>query len=262
MKNKKLWLVAVLVCLVSVAVYLPTLHNDFVNWDDPAYVYDNPSIKLPFIDFMEWAFSTSWTGYWHPMTWLSFRADYALWGLNPMGYHLTSILFHGLNTLLVVLLAGVLFMRGLPSQKGAVLFGAAVVGILFGLHPFHVESVAWISERKDVLYSFFWLLGLLAYTGYSSSAIYKRKVVLFLSCLISFAFSVSSKPMAVTFPLVLLILDFYPLGRLDQKGALLKVALLEKLPFFIVSGAVSITTIVMQKEQSVPSGLSAIIWQR
>ena len=249
MKNKKLWLIAVIICLLSVSVYLPALENNFVNWDDPNYVYDNPHMKDPDIDFVSWAFSTSRTGYWHPLTWLSLSVDHAVWKLNPVGYHLTSVLLHGLNTLLVVLLAGSLFMKGLPSQKGPVMFGTAVVGLMFGLHPFHVESVAWISERKDVLYAFFWLLSLLAYTGYASSAVVKRKALLFLLCFMSFALSIISKPMAVTLPFVLLIMDFYPLKRFDQKGSFIKVALVEKLPFFLLSGAISFVTIIMQKKE-------------
>ena len=249
MNNKKLWLTAVIVCLISVAVYLPALHNNFVNWDDIEYVYENPNLQTSGTDFVSWAFSTIRTGYWHPLTWLSLRADYALWKLNPMGYHLSSVLLHALNTLLVVLLAGWLLMKGLPSQKGPVIFGASVVGVLFGLHPFHVESVAWVSERKDVLYSFFWLLSLLAYTGYTSSEILKRRVMLFLLCVISFALSLLSKPMAVTLPLVLLILDYYPFRRLEQKGRFIRVALIEKLPFFLLSGAVAVMTIMAQKEE-------------
>ena len=249
MNNKKLWLIAVIICLVSVSVYIPALDNGFVNWDDGDYVYDNPKLKAPDIDFVLWAFGTSKTGYWHPLTWLSLGVDYAFWEQNPKGYHLTSVLLHALNTMLVVLLAGLLLTKGLPSQKGGVLFGASVIGVLFGLHPFHVESVAWISERKDVLYAFFWLLSLLAYTGYASSAVVKRKVVLFLLCFMSFALSLASKPMAVTLPIVLLIMDFYPFRRLDQKGSFIKVALLEKLPFFLLSGGISYMTIIMQKKE-------------
>jgi tetratricopeptide (TPR) repeat protein len=247
--NKGLWLTAVLVSLISVAVYLLALENNFVNWDDNAYVYNNPFMKLPFLDFVLWAFGTSRTGYWHPLTWLSLRADYALWGLNPMGYHLTSVLFHGLNTLLVVILAWSLIMRGPPLKKSSVIFGASVAGIIFGLHPFHVESVAWISERKDVLYSFFWLISLLAYMGYASSSSLRRKVILFLLCFISFSLSLLSKPMAATLPLVLLILDFYPLKRLNGMRDIIKTALLEKLPFFLLSAAVSFTTVIMQKQE-------------
>jgi tetratricopeptide (TPR) repeat protein len=249
MKNKRLWFIGVIICLVSVSAYLPALNNNFVNWDDIDYVYENPYLKMPVSDFVVWALGTSRTGYWHPLTWLSLRADYALWGLNPTGYHLTSVLFHGLNTLLVVLLAGSLIMRGPPLKKSSVIFGASVAGIIFGLHPFHVESVAWISERKDVLYSFFWLISLLAYMGYASSSSLRRKVILFLLCFISFSLSLLSKPMAATLPLVLLILDFYPLKRLNGMRDIIKTALLEKLPFFLLSAAVSFTTVIMQKQE-------------
>jgi Flp pilus assembly protein TadD len=263
MKNKKLWLVAVLVCLVSVAVYLPALENGFVNWDDNDYVYNNPNMKTAPVDFLVWAFSTSRTGNWHPFTWLSLRGDYAFWRLDPMGYHLSGVLLHGLNTMLVVLLAGVLLKRGLPSQKGAVLFGASVVGVIFGLHPFHVESVAWISERKDVLYAFFWLISLLAYTGYTSAPSVKQRRFLFLLCFISFALSALSKPMAVTLPVVLLILDYYPFRRFDQKSIFIKVALLEKLPFFLLSGALSLVTIVVQKQEGAVMAIDYLsLWAR
>jgi tetratricopeptide (TPR) repeat protein len=263
MRNKRLWFLAAIICLVSISVYLLALENDFVNWDDIDYVYENPYLRVPVSDYMVWAFSTSRTGNWHPLTWLSLRADYALWGLNPMGYHLSSVLFHGLNTLLVVLLAGVLLKRGLPSQKGAVLFGAAVVGILFGLHPIHVESVAWISERKDVLYALFWLLSLLAYTGYISSEILKRKVAFYVLCFISFALSLISKPMAVTLPLVLLILDYYPFRRLSEKSRYRKVVLLEKLPFYLLSVVVSVVTFLVQKGGGAMSVMGHLsLWKR
>ena len=263
MKNKYLWLIAVIICLVSVSVYLPALQNDFVNWDDDDYVYNNPRINDPLSDFMMWAFSTSRTGYWHPLTWLSLRADYAFWGMNPKGYHLTSVLLHGLNALLVVLLAGSLFLKELHSKMGPVLFGASVVGALFALHPFHVESVAWISERKNVFYAFFWLLCLLAYTGYALSARGRRKVLLFLLCFMSFALSIACKPMAVTLPFVLLILDFYPLKRLDLKSRFIKVAILEKLPFFLLSGIVTFVTIIMQKKEGAMATIEHLsLWKR
>jgi hypothetical protein len=158
---------ALLVALLTVLIYLPVLGNDFVNWDDPEYVYDNEQIRTLGKESLWWMFTAYHASNWHPLTWLSHGIDYAMWGLNPMGHHLTSVLLHGLNTLLVVVVISSLvgFGRGGEEQGRAVVAGA-VTGLLFGVHPLHVESVAWVSERKDVLYAVFYLLSILFYIKY------------------------------------------------------------------------------------------------
>ena len=210
--DKKAWIIALSVALLTVLVYLPALQNDFVNWDDDIHVYENDRIQS--IDFksLKWMFiSYTYAGNWYPLTWLSYAIDYSLWGLNPMGYHLTNIIFHGLNTFFVVLIimrlieiAGVketpFFTPEQDRLQIRALTTAAVTGFLFGLHPLHVESVAWVSERKDVLYAFFFLLSIFSYLKYKAPSAQKKKTLYYALCLIFFVFSLMSKPMAVTLP--------------------------------------------------------------
>jgi hypothetical protein len=268
--NKRVLAVAFLVALLTLLVYLPALQNDFVNWDDHLYIYENPHIRSIDSEFFKWIFTTFHASNWHPLTWLSHAIDYAIWGLNPMGHHLTSIILHGLNTFLVVILiirlinydrdkAPITVENKKFSNNNPIIAGA-ITGLLFGLHPLHVESVAWVSERKDVLCAFFFLLSILSYLKYTSP-LQKQKTVHYALCLLFFIFALMSKPMAVTLPVVLLILDVYPLGRLHLKSAFtnpplppftkgglggIKV-LIEKLPFLILSLASSVVTIIAQQ---------------
>ena len=153
--------VAYSVALLTFLVYMPALQNDFVNWDDDDYVYENPSIQSFDIKLVRWAFFGFHAANWHPLTWISHAADYAVWGLNPSGHHLTNIFLHAINTLVVVFLAMMLvdmFQKKSRRKKSSDFFPnenpklvvGAVTGLLFGIHPLHVESVAWIAERKDV----------------------------------------------------------------------------------------------------------------
>ncbi|GBD97563.1 MAG TPA: tetratricopeptide repeat protein [Nitrospirae bacterium] len=277
--NFKIWAVASLVALITILVYLPALQNGFVNWDDPQYIYENPEIKS--IDFksLKWMFTTFDVSNWHPLTWLSHAIDYAIWGLNPMGHHLTNIIFHGLNAFLVVLVVTQLVSvvrRDVPAQIRYQLIAGAVTGLLFGLHPIHVESVAWVSERKDVLCAFFFLLSILSYLEYTSPSLQNpsesphhppfTKGRHYILCLLFFIMALMSKPMAVTLPVVLIILDFYPLERLDFKLHRLRPAakvLIEKLPFFVFSFASSALTILAQKSGGAVGSLEAYpLWVR
>lgn len=251
---------ALFVALITFLVYLPALQNGFVNWDDPDYVYENQNIRS--IDFrsLKWMFSTFHMQNWHPLTWLSHAVDYAIWGLNPMGHHLTSIIFHGLNAFLIV----VLVMRLLDKRSEGLLSSplnnrthqtaritAVGIGLLFGLHPLHVESVAWISERKDVLYAFFFLLSIVSYLKYASSEQGRQKVLNYILCMLFFIFSLMSKPMAMTLPVVFITLDIYPLGRLELRS-LFKFhhkVFAEKLPFITLGLASAIITMVAQQKE-------------
>lgn len=173
------------------------------------------------------------------MTWLSLAMDRAMWGLDPFGFHLSNLLLHAINTLMVTVLAGVLLRRTVGEQKEAPVF-AATVGLIFALHPLHVESVAWVTERKDLLYAFFWLLSILLWLKQVNR---QRSPGLYLASIACFALSVMAKPMAVTLPFVLVLLDFYPLQRISwQKPALAKI-LLEKMPFFLVAFAGGVVTL-------------------
>ena len=163
------------IALVTFFVYLPALRNEFVYWDDNLYIFENPHIRSLDAAFFRWAFFDFHAGNWHPLTWISHAVDYALWGLNPLGHHLTSIILHAINTALVVVLVLQLFelARERIQQNAAasflngraVLIAAGVTGLLFGIHPVHVESVAWVAERKDLLCALFFLMIIIAYAN-------------------------------------------------------------------------------------------------
>ncbi|NLX59471.1 MAG: tetratricopeptide repeat protein [Phycisphaerae bacterium] len=195
---------ALLVAVATILVYLPSLRGEFLNWDDGTYVRYNGYLREFSWDTVAWAFtSTRWATNWHPLTWLSHAADVAAWGLEspPWGHHLTSVLLHGLNAAL--LLAAV---RRLTGR----LWVAVVVAALFAMHPLRVECVAWISERKELLATTFVLLTVLAYVRYAAAPSVGRYVPVALA----FAAALLSKPMAVTVPGLLVLLDGWPLGRL------------------------------------------------
>lgn len=234
--------IALFLALITVLAYLPTLRNGFVNWDDDLYVYDNKGIQSIGIGFLKWALTSEVAALWHPLTLFSLAFDYAVWGLEPAGYHLTNILLHTLNTVLVFFLVVQLVGYkgyGREAYKKGLIVGA-VAAVLSGVHPLRVESVAWVSERKDVLCAFFYLLTLLAYLRYNRSGGLKRTISYGL-CLILFALALLSKPMAVSLPIVLLVLDFSLLHRRGDGAA--KWVIIEKIPFFLLSIATSMMTI-------------------
>src|SRR5512144_1307441 len=227
MTPKTKCLMAVSLAMVTLFVYLPALRNEFVGvWDDNIYIVENPHIRSLDAAFFHWAFLDFYASNWHPLTWISLAADYALWGPNPLGYHLTNIILHAFNTLAVVLLVIKLLQTAkerqtgpdLPSFPGerTILLAAGVTGLLFGLHPLHVESVAWVSERKDLLCALFYLLSIITYASYVSNKTYKTYIL----TLVFFVLALMSKPMAVTLPVVLLLLDWYPLNRIASFRAL------------------------------------------
>ena len=249
------YFVAGFVSLLTFLVYLSCLHNEFVMWDDNVYVYENLHIHPVNAAFFRWAFSGFYAGNWHPLTWISLALDYAFWGLSPFGFHLTNNILHTVNTFIVVILVVKLLEAWVPSrqqtpplyppQEGSYIVIAAVTGLLFGLHPIHVESVAWVSERKDLLCAMFFLLGTLAYTKYVSGGGGLRNknymLVVFL-----FALALLSKPMAVSLPAVLLLLDWYPFNRIWSMKSFLS-AFLEKLPLIALGLVSSVLTVLAQK---------------
>ncbi|MFQ5586225.1 MAG: tetratricopeptide repeat protein, partial [Thermodesulfobacteriota bacterium] len=233
---------------------LPSLHNSFVNWDDDVYIYENRGIQSLDAGFLKWAFTTVVGSNWHPLTLLSHGLDYAVWGLEPWGHHLTNTLFHTCNTALVFILTFWLVKQGMSIRSStaglnkAALIAGVVTALLFGIHPLHVESVAWASERKDLLCAFFFLLSILAYLFYASST-YSRKIIPYVAALALFTMALLSKPMAVTLPLVLLLLDIYPLERLPGKGTpgITRGVMVEKAPFLALSLLSSLATIWAQR---------------
>jgi len=214
-------------------LYWPVWDNDFINADDTGYITQNPHVNTGLtVANVKWALTTTEQANWHPLTWISHMADCELFGLMPGAHHMVSVFFHIANSLLLLLF--------LKEATGA-FWRSVMVAALFAWHPMHVESVAWAAERKDVLSTFFWLLSLLAYVEYSRG----KSVACHLFSLLFFAAGLLSKPMVVTLPFVLLLLDWWPLNRINEKtiGRLL----LEKLPFFLLTLGGCVVTFLAQK---------------
>jgi len=230
--NKQILIVYVVLTIVTLAVFGQVTQFDFMNIDDAVYVTENSHIQSGITpEGFRWAFSTRYADLWNPLVWLSFMFDYQLHGLKPGGYHLTNLILHILSTLLLFRL----FCR----MTGAI-WKSAFVAALFALHPFHVESVAWIGERKDVLSAFFWMLTLCLYVYYTEKPVIRR----YLLVVFSFVCALMSKPMVVTLPVIMILLDYWPLNRFEsQKNNPILWQLKEKLPFFILSAVLVIITL-------------------
>jgi protein O-mannosyl-transferase len=238
-RHKTTIAIGLMLALVTLGLYAPVLGHDFIDFDDDTYVTANPMVREGWTwRGFAWAWTTGHAANWHPLTWLSHITDCSLFGLNPAGHHATSALLHAANTVLLFLL--------LRRMTGAV-WRAAVVAALFGWHPLHVESVAWVAERKDVLSTFFFFLTIWAYIRYveEGKAQSSRRKAFYGLSLLFFAFGLMSKPMVVTLPFVLLLLDYWPLERFGP--GLAKRLALEKLPFFALSAAMCVITYLVQK---------------
>ncbi len=227
-KSFPLWAIALLPAVATLLAYLPLGQNGFVSWDDMDTIVRNGHIR----DFgpasLKWIFTSAGAGYWIPLTWLSLDLDYHLGGLNPQIYHWDNLFLHLVNVTLVFWLAHRILQRAWGPAAECSEPAALLTAILFGIHPLHVESVAWATERKDVLYGAFYLAGLLAYLGYASDPQKPKRKLAY--CFLFYLLSLMSKPMAVSFPFALLVLDYWPLRRLAH-GA--KKIFFEKIPFFI-----------------------------
>lgn len=251
---KRLWIVASFVIGITFCVYTPSLNNDFVNWDDLVYVTENNNIRSVDLNSIIWMFTSFRASNWHPLTWFSHSLDISLFGLNPARHHLTSIILHTLNTLWVFLLSVLLILRVKTTStdytkrklSSETVLAGGITALLFGIHPLHVESVAWAAERKDILYGFFFLLSLLSYLRYTSPLIRKSRFFYYLAAIFLFIFALMSKPMAVSLPFILVFLDIFPLKRLQRSFTSKLPVLLEKIPFFLLSAASSTITLIAQ----------------
>jgi tetratricopeptide (TPR) repeat protein len=233
--------------LITLAVYYQVYRFKFVNIDDPVYVSENSNIQVGItLKAIKWAFTTGFAEFWHPLTWLSLMLDCQLFGSGPAGFHLTNLFFHVANTLLLFFVL---------KQMTNAIWQSAFVAALFALHPLHVESVAWIAERKDVLSTFFWLLAMLAYVRYVKQPSAAR----YLLTLLIFAFGLMAKPMLVTLPFVFLLLDFWPLYRIKHfDRRVIYRLVLEKIPFIVLSIASSFIAFLAQQDSSSISSFVAL----
>ena len=235
------WLLATFLVLVTVAVYWPATRCDFINLDDPDCVTENLHVQGGLTwEGVKWAFSdTQQHAYWVPFTWLSHMVACQLFGLNPWGHHLINVLLHAANTALVFLV----FRRMTQAT-----WRSLVLAAFFGWHPLRVESVAWVTEREDVLSMLFWMLTLWAYAKYveASQIRYSKSRIWYGAALLMFVFGLMSKAMLVTMPFVLLLLDWWPLERF-KPGSVWRLVR-EKIPFFALAAVMSAVTFVAQKQ--------------
>jgi Flp pilus assembly protein TadD len=233
-----------LLAVVTLALYNPVNRHPFVNYDDDRYVTENPHVRagLTWSTFT-WALTSTEQGNWHPLTWMSHALDCSLFRLNPAGHHFTSVLLHAINVILLFLL-----LVHATGRTGPSLFVAA----LFALHPINVESVVWVAERKNVLCTMFLLLTLMAYGWYARKPNWKR----YLAVAALFVAGLAAKPMVITLPFVLLLWDYWPLGRVRGSGSTSSESvasyswaqlMLEKLPLFMLSAASAVITVQAQQ---------------
>jgi 4-amino-4-deoxy-L-arabinose transferase-like glycosyltransferase len=201
-RHKPELVMCILLVLITLTVYWNVQNHDFVNVDDDLYITDNQEVREGLTkEGLIWAFSINEIDYWRPLTWLSHMLDCQLYGLNPQGHHFNNLLLHAANVILLFLT--------LRYMTGA-LWRSAAVAAMFALHPLNVESVAWVAERKSVLSTFFWILTLWSYAHYSRKPSLKRYIFVFLFL----GLGLMAKPMLVTLPFVLLLLDYWPLARI------------------------------------------------
>jgi len=235
-----------LLLILGVALaYGQTFWHGFISFDDPYYIMLNDHIQNGLTwKSISWAFTSFYMCNWHPLTWLSYMGDYRLFGLNPAGYHLVNLFFHMANALLLFLL-----LREATEKTWRSFWVAA----LFALHPLHIESVAWIAERKDVLSAFFWMLTMLAYVRYARGA-----KAWYLGVVGFFALGLMSKPMVVTLPFVLLLFDYWPLRRMESWRLSSRGLILEKIPLFVLSIASATVTYLAQAQGGALAHLSAL----
>jgi len=245
-------------CLLATSIivaYSPVFSNSFVDYDDPDYITHNAHINSGLtLEAWSWAWTTLQSGNWHPLTWISHAIDVSLFGLDPAGHHFTSLLIHGANTVLLFLL-----LSAITRYKGRCLVAAA----LFGLHPLTVESVSWAAERKNVLCTLFFFLALAAYGWYARRPSTKR----YLCLAIAFALGLASKPMVITLPFVLLLLDYWPLKRVQGLSGNSDCCLpqlpinrlvWEKSPLLFLSAASGIITIIAQSAAGAVASSGAV----
>jgi tetratricopeptide (TPR) repeat protein len=268
--GRTLWICIALVAL-NLVVFAEVRHFEFVNWDDPSYITENTHVQQGLTwQSAKWAVTTAYSPYWHPVTWLSHLADVRLFGLDAGAHHVVNLVIHIADTLL---LFGVFCLMTRATGP------SAFVAAMFGIHPLHVESVAWVTERKDVLSALFWMLTIWAYVRYVSD----RSAPRYVAVLVLYGLALMSKPMVVTLPIVLMLLDVWPLNRFvasafrrkdvggadsgfddrslpPEGGSHMTLIFIEKLPLIALAVATGIATMIVQKRVGAMATLEALSW--
>ena len=254
-------LAALLIAIVTFAVFLPALRNEFVGWDDYELLVQNPRYRGLGWDQLRWMFTTFHTGHYQPLSWITFALDYLVWGMEPFGYHLTNIVLHAANGVLFYFIAfrllSLAFSKPSASPDLDLRAAAGFAALFFSIHPLRVESVAWATERRDVLSGVFFLATVLCYlqaVAVSNQTFYRRRLV---AAVAFYLLSLLSKASGVTLPVVLLVLDVYPLRRLGPGnwfGASTLRIWWEKIPFLLLAaGAAVIAPLAQQDAGAVAS---------
>jgi len=248
---------AMIVGVICLLAYIRALSCDFIFFDDPLYVQNNATIRNLNGTLLYSAITQPLVGYMIPVTYISYALDYYFWQLNPAGYHLTNIVIHSVNAGLVVLVADKLLTasgigrREQHQSRGVYLGMLMVAGLLFGLHPLRVESVAWVSGRKDVLLGLFFLGSILCYLRHADRSEPRPAGTIswnYIASLLFYLLAMLSKPVGVVIPAMLLLADWYPLHRLHS--GVIRFTLIEKIPFFLMAGIVSVLTVVTAANES------------
>jgi len=245
------WLVPVLIFGATVAAFFPALHNGFVLWDDEMNIVDNSNYRGLGWPELRWMFTTFHAGHYQPLSWFTLGGDYLLWGMNPAGYHLTNVVLHAAGAVLFYFVAARLLRVALPAASGAaVTGGAAFAALFFSIHPLRVESVAWATERRDVLSGVFLFAAVLAYLGAGEKGPARRRRLA--AAVVFYILSLLSKASGMTLPVVLVVLDIYPLRRLPwpPRGWFAETTRhiwLEKIPFFIFAAAAAWLAVAAQR---------------
>ena len=252
------WLMPVSVVALTVIFFLPVLHNGFVDWDDGKNLLENPFYRGLDWPQLSWMFNTFYMGHYQPLTWISLGLDYLLWGMNPVGYHLTSLFLHAVNALFFYLIAlrllSLVFPGAESNREFELRVAALFAALLFAIHPLRVESVAWVTERRDVLSGFFFLSSLLCYLKGAAAA--KRNALRRLwmtAAVFVYVLSLLSKAAGVALPIVLLALDVYPLRRLGSEtggwfGPAVRKVWWEKIPFLLLAVVFGFIAFAAQRE--------------
>ena len=245
-------LIPLALAAVAIMIFSPALRNDFVLWDDVALFTNNPGYRGLGWAQIRWMFTTTLMGHWVPLTWLTHGLDYVLWGMNPVGYHLVNLLLHGANAALFYFVARRLLAKATSFPAPALRLAAIAASMFFALHPLRVESVAWATERRDVLSGLFYFLTLLTYLN-AAEATGRRRTKLLVSSLVLYVLAFTSKSIVMTLPFVLVLLDVYPLGRLRLaagawRNAQARAVWREKAPYFAIALAGGIVAFLAQQQ--------------